>query len=106
MSGFSSSNISNAYSDATSSTSAQLNLAGRTTGTLYLDLGGYTIPSSAIIQSVSCSATLQFSRNNSSSGITASFQLYTGSTAKGSATSWISSATDVAKTTYNLTTGT
>lgn len=106
MSGFSSSNISNAYSDATSTTSAQLNLAARTTGTLYLDLGGYTIPSSATIQSVSCSATLQFSRNNSSSGVTASFQLYTGSTAKGSATSWISSATDVAKTTYNLTTGT
>lgn len=107
MSGFSSSNISNAYSDATSSTSAQLNLAGGgTIGTLYLDLGGASIPTNATILGVSCSATLQFSRNNSSSGITASFRLYTGSTAKGSSTSWITSATDVAKTTYNLTTGT
>ena len=88
ISGFSTSNISNAYTNASSTTSAQLNLAGgNTTGNLYLDLGGALIPSAATIQSVSCSATLQFSRNNSSSGITASFQLYSGSTAKGSATS-------------------
>ena len=107
ISGFTSSNISNAYTDATSTTSATLNLAGgNKTGTLYLDLGGTAIPSTATIQSVSCTATLQFSRNNSSSGVTASFQLYSGSTAKGSSTSWITSATDVAKTTYTLTTGT
>lgn len=105
ISGFTSSDITDAYSDASSTTSATLNLAGRVTGTLYLDLGGLTIPSSATIQSVSCLATLRFNRNGSSSSVTASFQLYSGNNAKGSATSWLSSATDVSRTTYTLTAG-
>jgi len=104
-SGFTVSNIANAYADATSNTSATLNLAGRTTGNLYLDLTSINLPSSATIVSVSCQATLQFSRNGSSSSVTSSCQLYSGTTAKGTATTIVSSATDVAKTTFNLTPG-
>lgn len=103
---FTASNITNAYSDKDSDTYAQLTLAaGGSTGTLYLDFENITIPSGATIKSVTCQATLQFSRNNSSSGVTSSFQMYAGSTAKGSATNWVTSATDVAKTTYTLTVG-
>jgi len=99
-------NISNAYADATSTNYASLEYAGSTTGTIYLDLGGATIPSGASIQSVSCSATLQYSRNGSSSGFTASCQMYANTTAKGSSTSVVSSGgSDVAKTTFNLTVG-
>ena len=104
--GFTLSNIANAYTDASSTTSATLTLAGRTTGNLYLDLETLNIPSGATIESVSCQATLQFSRNGSSSSVTASCQMYSGNTAKGSATTIVSSATDVAKTTYNLNVGT
>ena len=104
--GFTLSNIANAYTDASSTTSATLTLAGRTTGNLYLDLETLNIPSGATIESVSCQATLQFSRNGSSSSVTASCQMYSGSTAKGSATTIVSSATDVAKTTYTLNVGT
>lgn len=104
--GFTLSNIANAYTDASSTTSATLTLAGRTTGTLYLDLETLNIPSGATIESVSCQATLQFSRNGSSSSVTASCQMYSGNTAKGNATTIVSSATDVAKTTYNLNVGT
>lgn len=102
---FTVSNLGNAYtgSDSTDSATLEIN-GGSTTGTLYLDIPA-AIPSDATIQSVSCSATLQFSRNGSSSGFTSSIRLYSGSTAKGSATTWVSSATDVAKTTYNLTVG-
>ena len=98
--------IENAYHGADNSTSARLDLAGGTTGTIYFNFGSVSIPTGATLQSVACSATLQFSRNNSSSGFTSSFQMYAGSTAKGSATNWVSSATDVAKTTYNVTMGT
>ena len=99
--------ISNAYTDADSDTRATLQLAGGgTTATIYLDLGGATIPSGATIQSVSASATLEYGRNNSSSGFTASCQMYANTTAKGSSTSVVSAGgTDVAKTTFNLTVG-
>lgn len=105
-SGFTVTNISNAYHDSSNANYADFTLAGRTTGDLYLDLGGASIPSSANIQSVSCTVTLQFSANGSSSSVTSSFQLYSGSTAKGSANNWVTSATDISKTTYTLTTGT
>lgn len=105
-SGFTVSNIANAYADASSDTYAQLNVpAGGTQCTLYLDFEDISIPSGATITSVAAQATLQFSRNNSSSGVTSSCQMYAGSTAKGSSTTIVSSATDVAKTTYNLTVG-
>ena len=103
---FTISNIGNAYHDATNTTYATFDAAGGGTArSVYLDLGGTIIPSSATIVSVACQATIQFSRNGSSSGVTASCQMYTGSTAKGSSTTITSSATDVAKTTFNLTIG-
>ncbi len=104
---FTTSNISNAYDDADSTNYADLSLSGgQRTGTVYLDLDTSGIPASATIQSVSCRATLQYNRNNSSSGFTSSCQMYAGSTAKGSATSWVTAGgTDVAKTTLNLTVG-
>ena len=104
-SGFTISNISNAYSDISGSTYADCSLSGRTTGNLYLDLGPINLPSGATITSVSCQASLQVSRNGSSSSMTASCQMYSGTTAKGSSYSIVSSATDVARTTYTLTVG-
>lgn len=105
-SNFTVSNIENAYHDATNTTYATFDAAGGgTVRSAYLDLGGTVIPSSATIVSVTCQATIQFSRNGSSSGVTASCQMYSGSTAKGSSTTITTSATDVAKTTYNLSIG-
>lgn len=104
VSGFTASGISNAYTDASSATSATLDIAGQTSGTCDLNIP-VSLPSGATLQSVACSVTLQFSRNNSSSGFTSSVQMYTGSTAKGSSNNWVSSATDVSKMTYNLTVG-
>ena len=105
-SNFSISNINNAYADATSTTYADLSVSGRATGEIYFSFSGLSIPNGATITSVSCSATLQYSRNNSSSSATASCQMYAGTTAKGSSTSIISSGgTDVAKTTFNLSVG-
>lgn len=104
--GFTISNIGNAYHDATNTTYATFDAAGGGTARdVYLNLGGAVIPSSATIVSVSCSATIQFSRNGSSSGVNASCQMYSGNTAKGSSTSITTSATDVAKTTFNLSVG-
>ena len=105
-SNFTQTNISNAYNGADNSTYATLDLAGGTTGTIYFNFGTVSIPTGATLQSVACSATLQFNANGSSSGVTSSFQMYAGSTAKGSANNWVTSATNVAKTTYNLTMGT
>lgn len=102
---FTVSDISNAYTESDSQTYAELSLvAGGTTGTLYLDIAA-SVPSGATIQSVSCSVALQFNRNGSSSGVTSSVQLYSGSTAKGSSTTWVSGATDVSRTVYSLTVG-
>ena len=106
VSGFTASNITNAYADADSDTYADLTLAGRTTGTLYLPIGGMSIPSGATIKSVTAKATLQFVPGSSSSGFTASCQMYAGNTAKGSSTSVVSSSTAVPKTTFTLNVGT
>lgn len=103
--GFNISNINNAYSDITDSTYADCSLSGRTTGNLYLDLGPVNLPSSATITNVTCQASLQITRNNSSSSMTASCQMYSGNTSKGSSTTLVSSAQDVARTTYTLNIG-
>lgn len=107
VSGFTASNITNAYGDKDSTTYADLTLAGgSTTGTLYLDMSDISVPSGATIKSVTCQVTLQYNRNNSSSGFTSSCQMYAGSTAKGSSNSWVTAgSTDVAKTTLTLTVG-
>lgn len=98
--------ISKAYDDADSDDYASLELAGRSTGTIYLTMSDLNIPSTATIKSVSAKVTLQYNRNNSSSGFSSSVQMYAGSTAKGSATNWVSAGgTDVAKTTLTLTVG-
>ena len=99
-------NIGNAYHDATNDTYASFQLAGGSTGTVYLDLTDISIPSGSTIQNVSCSVTLQYNRNNSSSGFTSSVQMYANTTAKGSSQSWVTAGgTDVAKTTLNLSVG-
>ena len=105
-SGFSVSNITNAYADKDSDNYADLTLSGGSTGTLYLGFGSVSLPTGSTIQSVSCQVTLQYNRNGSSSGYTASTQMYTGNTAKGSSTSVVTAGgTDVAKTTFNLSVG-
>lgn len=105
-SNFTVSNIENAYTGSDSTTYAQLQLAGSTTGSIYLDMSNLDIPSGAAIQSISCSFTYQFNNNNSTSGFTASCQMYANTTAKGSSYSMVSSGSAVAKTTVNLTLGT
>lgn len=107
-SNFTLSNISNAYDTADSDNYAQLQLAaGGTVGTIYLNMPSFTLPSGATLVDVGCMATLQYNRNNSSSGFTSSCQLYSGNTAKGSATSFVTAGgTDVVKTTFDLTVGT
>lgn len=105
--GFTVTNITNAYDNADSNNYADLMApAGGSTCTLYLGMQSLDIPSDATITNVSCQATLQYNRNSSSSGFTASCRMYAGSTAKGSATTVVSAGgTDVAKTTFNLTVG-
>ena len=100
------SNIANAYHDATNTTYADFELAGGSTGTVYLDLSDAAIPSGATVISASASVTLQYNRNGSSSGFTSSCQMYANNTAKGSSNSWVTAGgTDVAKTTLNLSIG-
>lgn len=105
-SNFTVTNADRAYHGADNTTYATLDLAGGgATGGIYFNFGAISLPTGATLQSVACSVTLQFSRNNSSSGVTSSFQLYANTTAKGSANNWVTGATDVAKTTYNLSVG-
>ena len=105
-SGFSVSDISNAYTDATSSTYATLQLNGQTSGTIYLDIANLNLPSGSTISSVSCSAKLGYNSGGSGSSFSASCQMYAGSTAKGSSTTVVSSAsTDISSETLNLSVG-
>lgn len=104
-SNFTVTDISDAYTDAESDTYATLEMnGGGVTGTCYLDIPA-VLPTGATLQSVSASVALRFNRNNSSSGFTSSVQMYTGSTAKGTATTWVSSATDVPRTEFTLSVG-
>ena len=100
---FTATNIDNAYEKADSDDYASLSLAGGSTGTIYLDITNINIPSGVTIKSVSAQVTLQFNRNGSTSGFTSSCRMYSGSTEKGSSTTWVSSgSTDIAKETLNL----
>lgn len=106
LSNFTTSGLNNACTDADDTTYATLTLAGSTTGVIYLTLGGFTLPSGATLESVSCRATFQYNHNNSSSEYTASCQMYSGTTAKGSSTSIVTTgSSDLSKTTFTLTTG-
>lgn len=105
-SGFTITNIENAYNPADNNTYANCQLSGGQTGSLYLDFTNIIIPSGVNIDSVSCDATFEYNRNGSSSGFTASCQLYSGNNAKGTSTSIVSAGgTDVSKTTFPLDTG-
>lgn len=84
---------------------AQLTYQGLATGTVYLDMGDFSIPSGVTIKSVTAQAALMFDNGGSSSGFTSSIQMYTGTTAKGSATQWVSSSTSVARTIITMTPG-
>lgn len=105
---FTVSDISNAYTDASSETYASLDLEANsgTTGYIYLDLESINIPTGATIINVSCQATLEYYRNGSSSNFVASCQMYSGNTAKGSSTDIVTTgSSDVSKTTFNLSVG-
>lgn len=104
-SNFTLSNINNAYNNSDNTTYAQLSLSNSTTGTIYFNFPSFTLPSEATLQSVACTAKLQFNANSSTSGFTSSFQMYAGSTGKGSSTQWVSSGSNVAANTYNVTMG-
>ena len=105
-SGFTITDLDNAYHGSDNTNYARLDLGGGASGTLYLNFGSLGIPSGATINSVSCSFTYEYNRNNSSSGYTASCQMYANTTAKGSSTSLVSAGgTAVAKTTINLSVG-
>ena len=104
--GFTITDLNNAYHGADNTNYARLDLGGGSSGTLYLDFASLGIPSGSTINSVSCSFTYEYNRNNSSSGYTASCQMYANTTAKGSSSSLVSAGgTAVAKTTINLSVG-
>lgn len=97
------SNTSNGYTDSSSTTYATINLttgSGATTY-IYFTFNFSNIPVGATIDSVSCSAKAYINTTNSSRITTRQIQLYTGTTAKGNA-STISNST----TAFNMTAGT
>lgn len=105
-SGFTVTDITNAYTNISDSNRCTCDLAGGTTGDLYLNIQDLNLPSSATIQSLSCEVSLQISRNGSSSSMSATCQMYSGNTPKGSATTITTTAQDVARNTYTLNIGT
>lgn len=98
------SNISNAYTAADSTTYAQINLktGSKATTYIYLLFDLSSIPANATINSVSCSAKISVSSTSTSYIATKEIQMFTGTTAKGSATS----VTSTSATSYTLTCGT
>lgn len=105
-SGFTVTDITNAYTNISDGNRCTCDLAGGTTGDLYLNIQDLNLPSSATIQSLSCEVSLQISRNGSSSSMSATCQMYSGNTPKGSATTITTTAQDVARNTYTLNIGT
>ena len=96
------SNTTNGYTESSSTTYATINLttgSGATTY-IYFTFDFSDIPAGATIDSVSCSAKAYINTTNSSRITTRQIQLYSGTTAKGSA-STISNST----TAFNMTTG-
>lgn len=97
------SNTSNGYANSSNTTYATINLttgSGATTY-IYFTFDFSEIPVGATIDSVSCSAKAYINTTNSSRITTRQIQLYTGTTAKGSA-STVSNST----TAFNMTAGT
>ena len=96
------SNATNGYTDSSSTTYATINLTtgSRATTYIYFTFDFSDIPAGATIDSVSCSAKAYINTTNSSRITTRQIQLYSGTTAKGSA-STISNSTSA----FNMTTG-
>lgn len=93
--------ISNGYTDTDSTTYARLSLSTSTTGYLYYTFDTSDIPSTATIQSISAKAKVRVS---STSRVTSTVcQLYTGTTAKGSNSTFASTSSS---NIVNLTCGT
>lgn len=97
------SNTTNGYAESSNTTYATINLTTGSGATTYIyftfDFSG--IPNGATINSVSCSAKAYINTTNSSRITTRQIQLYSGTTAKGSA-STISNSTSV----FTMTSGT
>ena len=99
----SASNTTNGYADSSNTTYATINLTtgGGATTYIYFTFDFSGIPNGATIDSVSCSAKAYINTTNSSRITTRQIQLYSGTTAKGSA-STISNSTSA----FTMTTGT
>lgn len=97
------SNTTNGYADSSNTTYATINLTTGSGATTYIyftfDFSG--IPNGATIDSVSCSAKAYINTTNSSRITTRQIQLYSGTTAKGSASTISNSASA-----FTMTTGT
>ena len=101
MSASSSYPISNGYTDSSSTTYARFTLSSGSTGLIYYTFDTSDIPSGATISSIACTAK---ARVSSTSRVTSTqCQLYTGTTAKGSNSTFASTSTS---NTVTLTCGT
>lgn len=93
--------VSNGYTDSDSTTYARFTLSSGATGYLYYTFDCSSIPNDATINSVTCSVR---ARVSSTSRVTSTnAQLYTGTTAKGSSSTFASTSST---NTFSLTTGT
>lgn len=93
--------ISNGYTDSDSTTYARLQLSTGGSGVIFYTFDAPDIPSNATINSVTASARIRVSSTNRVTNTSA--QLYSGSTAKGSSSTFASTSTT---NTFNLTPGT
>ena len=93
--------VSNGYTDSSSTTYARFTLSSGATGYLYYTFDTSEIPSGATISSVACSVRARVSSTSRVTNTTA--QLYSGTTAKGSSSTFASTSTT---NTFSLTTGT
>ena len=92
--------VTNGYTDAESTTYARFTLSSGATGLLYYTFDTSSIPANATIDSISCSVR---ARVSSTSRVTSTqAQLYTGTTAKGSNSTFASTSTT---NTFSLTCG-
>jgi hypothetical protein len=97
------SNITNGYAESSNTNYATINLTTGTSATtyIYFTFDFSSIPAGATIDSVSCTVKAYINTTNSSRITTRQIQLYSGTTAKGSA-STVSNST----TAFSMTTGT
>lgn len=97
------SSIANGYAESSNTNYATINLTTGQNATtyIYFTFDFSSIPASATIDSVSCTAKAYINTTNSSRITTRQIQLYSGTTAKGSA-STVSNST----TAFSMTTGT